>query len=174
MGARDADHEIDPEQMFEAIVERLETLSEHKILSSTGMVAPELANPAIGHGEALVVDDDDNERELLAGFLRMCDYRVRTAVDGLDAITKLRGNQVPNVILLDMQMPRCDGKSFLQQIRSLADLDPVHVFVISASTPAELGLSERDGYTHWFHKPLDPRRIVERLSTIESPSASVA
>ncbi|MEM9186581.1 MAG: response regulator [Planctomycetota bacterium] len=158
---------IDSEQMFEAIVGRVESLNRHGVLSPAGVVSADPPTPPGGLGGALVVDDDENERELLAGFLRMCEYRVSTAKDGLDAIRYLEENEAPRVILLDMHMPRCDGQAFLRRVREVAAWDPIHVFIVSGNTPAEAGLNASDGYTHWFQKPLDPRRIVTELAKIE-------
>ncbi|MEM6654697.1 MAG: response regulator [Planctomycetota bacterium] len=170
----DGAEQIDPERMFEAIVERLENLSGHGALSSHGVVSPVAATGRPNGRAALVVDDDSNERELLAGFLRMCDYDVSTASDGLDALRFLEENDAPRVILLDMNMPKCDGQAFLRRVRRVQAWDPINVFVVSGSTPHELGLNPADGYTHWFHKPLDPRLVVEKLAEIEAVGASVA
>lgn len=167
---------IGADNLFEAILERLGSLSSHDLLNKQGAAesaAPSCAEPSpvvAAKGEAasaLVVDDDENERELLAGFLRMCDYRVDTAADGAAALEYLEHHQAPQVVLLDMHMPRCDGGSFLRAVRQEPELDPLHVFVVSGRGPDEVGLTPDDGYTHWFDKPLDPRRVVEELARIE-------
>lgn len=165
---------IDASEMFEAIIHRIENLNQHALMSSPGVVSPDAGSSNISRGDALVVDDDANERELLAGFLRMCDYRVSTAADGIEALRFLKHNELPKVILLDMTMPRCDGQAFLRQVREIESWDPVHVFVVSGKSPAECGSAPRDGYTHWFQKPLDPRRIVEELASLERPTTSFA
>ncbi|MEM9352428.1 MAG: response regulator [Planctomycetota bacterium] len=165
--------QFEPDEMFEAIVRRLEGLSSHQVFSSEGLLAG-IGKAPDQPGVALVVDDDDNERELLAGFLRMCGYRVAAAGDGVEAIQYLEDNEPPRVILLDMQMPRCDGESFLRQLRENPRFDETNVFVISGTTPEESGMTPEDGYTQWFGKPLDPRRVVEALSKIEAASACVA
>lgn len=165
---------MQPQQMFEAIVERLESLGDHRVFAKSGMLVDRSSITHAEVGDALVVDDDDNERELLAGFLRMCGYRVATAIDGVEALAYLERNEPPRFIVLDMQMPRCDGQAFLRQVRKKGVWDPIHVFVISGSTPNELGLNRSDGYAHWIHKPLDPRLLVERLAEIESSPSSVA
>ena len=161
---------IDAEEMFQAIVKRLENVGgkdvrRFQIGDGSQPHVPE-ARPKVG--AALVVDDDDNERELLAGFLRMCDYQVDTVKDGLEAENYLKSRDIPRVILLDMFMPRCDGRKFLATLRQDRKFDGTHVFVVSGSSPTELNMSIRQGYTHWFSKPLDPRRIVESLADIES------
>lgn len=116
----------------------------------------------------MIVDDDDNERELLAGFLGMCDYDVASVRDGIEAENYLAQNATPEFILLDMFMPRCNGREFLANLRDKRQFDSTHVFVVSGSSPDELKMSVREGYTHWFNKPLDPRRIVDALASIET------
>lgn len=163
---------IDAEEMFQAIVKRLEEIGGRKSPLLPMSPPPVEHNVARGQlGTALVVDDDDNERELLAGFLRMCDYRVDTVRDGLEAENYLSTNKAPRFILLDMFMPRCDGRQFLAEFRRQQQFANTHVFVVSGSSPSELNMSTRAGYTHWFGKPLDPRHIVEALSRIEKEAS---
>ena len=64
-------------------------------------------------------------------------------------------------------MPRCDGAAFLEKLRSVEAWSSIHVFVVSGDSPAAKGLTPEDGYTRWFNKPLDPRRIVEEITHIE-------
>ena len=113
------------------------------------------------------MDDDANERELLAGFLRMCNYSVDTASDGQDALDYLQGHAPPKVILLDIHMPNCRGDHFLRKLRSEKTFDKSSVYVVSGSTSSEVGLSPSDGYTQWFSKPLDPREVVDALTMSE-------
>jgi CheY-like chemotaxis protein len=63
----------------------------------------------------LVVDDDEDVRESVAGVLADESYDVHTATDGRDALRVLRETNVrPDVILLDMMMPHMDGWEFRQ------------------------------------------------------------
>ncbi len=162
---------IDAEEMFQAVIKRLENVGGKK-KQKFALSGNEASIPVSKEnlGNALVVDDDENERELLAGFLRMCDYDVNTVKDGLEAEQFLKLNKRPEFILLDMYMPRCNGRQFLSTLRQNKSYGETHVFVVSGSSPDELQMSVRDGYTHWFNKPLDPRRIVEALTQIEGSS----
>jgi two-component system response regulator MprA len=83
----------------------------------------------------LVVDDETTIRDTLANLLSKEGYTVETAADGEDALEKLRGELRPNLIVLDLMMPRLDGLAFRQ--RQLADPAFVHipVLMISASRP---------------------------------------
>lgn len=169
-----AQNRLDAESMFETIVERIQNISEHGMLSPQGLLSNAGSPASADARKALVVDDDDNERELLAGFLRMCDYEVDTATDGLEAFSYLESQVAPDVILLDMQMPRCDGVSFLRRVRERSAWNPIDVFVISGSSPEDCGVYPDDGFARWFPKPLDPRKIVAELSQLDAPAPSVA
>src|SRR5262249_14378804 len=71
--------------------------------------APDRRGPPAKVCKALLVEDDTNERELLAGLLRLAGLDVATAGDGCDALDYLRTQGRPDVVLLDMMLPRCDG-----------------------------------------------------------------
>jgi carbon storage regulator CsrA len=131
-----------------------------------------------GRGEqilrrALLVEDDVNESELLAGFLRASGFEVDTADDGCKAIEYLSTHRRPDVILLDMHMPRCDGRSTISAIRRDPQLHGLRVFAVSGSEPAECGVVVGpDGVDRWFSKPIDPRTLVRQMSReIESAQA---
>jgi CheY-like chemotaxis protein len=70
-----------------------------------------------GGGLVLVVDDDEDIRELLKVFLEADGYQVNTAADGLEAWEQISDGHAPDLILLDLMMPRMDGKQFLKKLR---------------------------------------------------------
>lgn len=114
--------------------------------------------------QVLVVDDDANERELLAGLLQMDGCSVSTASDGRQALDQLQ-NQPADVVLLDMHMPRLDGKQTLLAIRSHQQLRKLLVFGISGSSWSDYGitLNHDTGVDEWFDKPLNPNLLVTRM-----------
>jgi CheY-like chemotaxis protein len=66
--------------------------------------------------QILVVDDEPNVRESLAGFLNNAGYDVSTAEHGLDALLQLR-RETPDVIISDLNMPQMSGFEFLSVVR---------------------------------------------------------
>jgi len=116
--------------------------------------------------KALLVEDDANESNLLAGYLRMTGFEVDTAGDGADALDYLRSHERPDVVLLDMLMPRCDGPTTIGRIRRDPSLEGVRIYAVSATSPKRLGLKTGpDGVDRWFSKPLDPRALVQQLDS---------
>ena len=151
----------DAEETFDKLVEHFEQLSQNQLLT------PEGRQPLESDGTrrtALLVEDEPNEREMLAGFLRMHGYEVATAGDGLEAIDYLRQHQRPTVILIDMRMPRCDGATTVRRIRKDPSMDGVKIFAISGSTPQESGLDADRDVNRWFSKPLNPRQLVDAMA----------
>ncbi|HUY36204.1 MAG TPA: response regulator [Pirellulales bacterium] len=115
--------------------------------------------------KALLVEDNQNERELLAGFLRMSGFDVATAGDGADALDYLSAEATPDVVLLDMMMPRCDGPSTVHRIRSDPRWEGMKIFAVSGMPRHDVQLGTgAAGVDGWFSKPVDPRTLVRELS----------
>jgi two-component system chemotaxis sensor kinase CheA len=87
---------------------------------------PEKESPSI-----LVVDDSLTTRTLEKSILEANGYRVRVAVDGLDALAKLRAEKA-GLVITDVQMPRLDGFGLLEAIKADATLRQIPVIVVSS------------------------------------------
>jgi carbon storage regulator CsrA len=110
---------------------------------------------------ALVVEDDRNECELLAAFLRLSGMHVETAGDGADALDYLRERGRPDVVFLDMLLPRCGGPSTVRAIRGNPAYAGLKIFGVTGANHETFGLSEGpDGIDRWFRKPLNPEVLV--------------
>jgi carbon storage regulator CsrA len=127
-------------------------------------------NPAIpppqttARRRALVVEDDRNECELLAGFLRLAGLDVHTAGDGADALDYLRERGKPDVVLLDMYLPRCDGPTTVRTIRRDPALADLTIFGLTGAEIEQFDLTEGPGgIDRWFRKPLDPQVLLREL-----------
>jgi CheY-like chemotaxis protein len=114
---------------------------------------------------ALLVEDDHNERELLAGFLRLAGIDVVTAGDGSDALDRLRQpDERPDVVLLDMVLPRLDGPTTVRAIRRDPALAGLKIFAMTGHSPERFGLGEGpSGIDRWFNKPLNPEVLLRDL-----------
>jgi DNA-binding response OmpR family regulator len=106
----------------------------------------------------LVVDDDGNLLRLLAMILRLAGYDVVTTEDpqrGLD----LAGSERPDLIILDLQMPKLDGKAVYRQLRSRGLQTPVLIASAFGAREAQLELGAQAA----MEKPFDPDRLVETV-----------
>jgi len=116
-----------------------------------------------------VVDDDPDLRLMLRGILEEEGYAVAVARDGLDALT-IVDQALPDLILLDLSMPRMDGYAFAAELsrRDLRDSVPVMVLTADGNASHKAARLGADAY---LPKPFlldDLLAAVERLLT-ESP-----
>jgi carbon storage regulator CsrA len=121
--------------------------------------------PGVAAHRALLVEDNANERQLLAGFLRTCGFQVETAGDGAAALDYLSSHDRPDLVLLDMLMPRCDGPTILRTIRENPCFDDLKVFAVSGTAPTNWDIPiGPEGVDRWFQKPVDPQALVREIS----------
>ena len=86
----------------------------------------------------LVVEDDPDLREVLSESLRFEGYHVFEAGDGADALDRLHCGARPAIILLDLIMPRMDGRQFLAAIRRDVELAAIPVVLVTGTPPQDL------------------------------------
>ena len=121
---------------------------------------PTNTEPATKPVRALLVEDQGNERLLLAKLLQMSGYDVVTADSGEQAIEC--ANQVrPDVMLLDMGLPKMSGKEVVRLVRKDAATGQMKIFVISG-----MDCDEQLPVDYWFTKPLDPSRLLDKLGSL--------
>jgi CheY-like chemotaxis protein len=94
----------------------------------------------------LLVDDDPLVRKLISGYLVAAGYVVRTAVDGLDALAKLRAG-LPDLIISDLNMPRMSGPELLEVVRKRFPQIPVMVISSETADAMPVGVAA-DAYYH--------------------------
>lgn len=83
-------------------------------------------------GRLLVADDSFTTRELLRSILQSAGYDVATAVDGQDALDRLRADPGFNLVISDVEMPRLDGFALTRSIRADAALQDVPVVLVTS------------------------------------------
>jgi len=92
--------------------------------------------------------------------LRGGGYQVVEAVDGMDALSKLKGQDL-QLILTDINMPNMDGLEFTRRIRAMPDYRFVPVVLLtSESNPEKKQLGKAAGATAWIVKPFNPDQLL--------------
>jgi CheY-like chemotaxis protein len=111
--------------------------------------------------DILVVDDDFDIRDTMSEILAEQGYEVVSAANGSEALTWLRENAAPAVVLLDWMMPICDGACFRSQ--QLADplLSKIPVVLVSAAPMLERLAVGMEGY---LKKPVDLSSLLGVVS----------
>jgi two-component system, chemotaxis family, chemotaxis protein CheY len=122
----------------------------------------------------LVVDDDLDIRDALQDVLQEAGYRVQLASDGQEALDTLRGGCCPDLIVLDLMMPRMNGFEFRDVQRHEAPLSAIPVLLASAD-PALPQAARSLGVAGYLRKPLDLDDLlgaVDRLCCARAAQAS--
>lgn len=108
---------------------------------------------------ALVVDDDDPIRSMLAKIVERQNLQVDTAADGVEAIERIDEDGY-SVILLDMMMPRVDGYGVLQHLKEHHP-DKLARTIIASAVPESEILKSFDIPVYRIHaKPFDMARLI--------------
>jgi CheY-like chemotaxis protein len=119
---------------------------------------------ADARARVLVVEDEHELRELIAQWLETKGYHVVEAADGHDAVELLEAGLQPDVILLDLTMPRMDGRAFLEWLRAQPEHHARKVIVASAY----LEDAPPPGADRTFPKPFRPDLLEQELSRLAS------
>lgn len=109
----------------------------------------------------LVIEDDQDTREMLGRFLELEGFNVETAANGRQALERLGSGIRASVIVLDLMMPVMDGWQFrLEQIRDTS-LSHIPVIVVSAAGRDRIDKIKAEAY---LSKPVDLDELLERIT----------
>ena len=110
-----------------------------------------------------MVDDDDVIRQLITVNLELEGFEVYTAVDGQDCLDKIKEVH-PDVVTLDVMMPRVDGWEAAARLREDASMAHVKLVLLSArAQEADLKRGGRLGVDAYLTKPFDPDELIETV-----------
>jgi DNA-binding response OmpR family regulator len=111
----------------------------------------------------LIIDDEQNIRELIGLYLRKEGYEVEEAGDGLDALELLKTVRV-DLIVLDIMMPRMDGWELCRELRQTSDT-PL-LMVTAKGEPGQVIKGFELGTDDYLVKPFDPMELVMRVKAL--------
>lgn len=114
-------------------------------------------------GKILVADDDKNICELLRLYLEKEGYTVVLANDGEEALTRFQAES-PDILLLDVMMPRLDGWQVCREIRKKSEVPIIMVTAKGETFDKVLGLEL--GADDYVVKPFDAKEIVARIKAV--------
>ncbi|QDT35746.1 response regulator [Stratiformator vulcanicus] len=126
---------------------------------ASGTGQPQGEAPSNREVRLLVVEDEDNERELLASLLRSHGFAVDSVPDGAKAIESLEGGMKPDLVLLDMNMPNRNGRETLEAIRSDSRFEGIKVVAVTGADRT----ADADEFDAWFPKPLDAEQLIRTV-----------
>ncbi|MGH2778343.1 MAG: GGDEF domain-containing response regulator [Actinomycetota bacterium] len=118
-----------------------------------------------GREVVLVADDDEDIVRFVEVNLRLEGFEVITAFDG-DAALQMAYNSLPDLILLDVMMPRLDGFEVCQRIRDDSRTKHISVIMLTAkSLSADKVVGLTTGADDYIIKPFDPIELVARVKS---------
>jgi len=127
-----------------------------------------------GAGKVLVVDDDDVIRQLITVNLELEGFEVIPAVDGQDALDKVKDAK-PDVVTLDVMMPRVDGWEAAARLREDPETAHIKVVLLSArAQESDIQRGERIGVDAYLTKPFDPDELIDVVRRLVDESGSAS
>ncbi len=114
--------------------------------------------------KVLLVDDDPSVISSLQPFLERAGFHVGVAIDGMDALQKVESFE-PDVVILDILMPRMDGRDVLRHLRQLGNW--VHVIMLTqVEGSGERTTALNEGADDYVNKPFDPNELAARIHAV--------
>ncbi len=111
----------------------------------------------------LLVDDDPDIIELLAYNLKKEGYETASALDGIEAVEVAKTFK-PDLILLDVMMPRQDGIETARQIRQIPEFKDTYILFLTARAEEYTEVAAFDvGADDYIVKPIKPRALISRI-----------
>jgi len=114
----------------------------------------------------LVADDEEDLRELVTYRLTRSGYQVIGAGDGLQAL-ELAAERTPDLMVLDVMMPKLDGYELTRRVRAEAALRSIPVILLTArSQESDIDRGFEVGADDYLKKPFNPDELVARVRAV--------
>ncbi len=116
----------------------------------------------------LLVDDNENIRDALAPLLEREGFKISIAADGIEALKETR-ETLPDVILLDIMIPKIDGYDVCRIIKNDPALKKIRVIMLTAKGQAhEQERGKEVGADAYIVKPFSPLEVLSKIKKIIS------
>ncbi len=119
----------------------------------------------------LIADDEADLLAELQPLLERAGFDVVTAGDG-QQVLDLAATARPDLIILDVLMPRLNGRETLRRLRQRNDWTPV-ILLTQVGTPAERAMSLQEGADDYLNKPFEPMELIARVQAVLRRTAAV-
>jgi DNA-binding response OmpR family regulator len=113
----------------------------------------------------LLVEDEDNLRELVSARLEQNGYEVATAPDGYQAVAKAR-SWSPDLIILDLMIPKIDGYTVCRLIKSGGQAEIPVILFSARSNPDDVRRGMDMGANAFVSKPFEPAQLIGKIEEL--------
>ncbi len=122
---------------------------------------------ANGHtrGSVLVVEDEPTIAEVVARYLNRAGYRTRVAGDGVAALDAV-GEEAPDLVVLDLMLPRIDGLEVMRRIRDRHRRGIAIILLTAKGEEADRVIGLRLGADDYVVKPFSPAELMARVDAV--------
>jgi two-component system response regulator ResD len=154
--------------------------------AARGATIPVLSTNGHVRASVLVVDDEPTIADVVARYLRRAGYEARVAGDGERALA-LASERAPDLVVLDLMLPRIDGLEVMRRLRQHAERDggsrpPAIILLTAKGEESDRVVGLRLGADDYVVKPFSPRELVARVDAVlrrvepadEEPAAPIA
>lgn len=112
----------------------------------------------------LLADDDPTIADSLAPFLERAGFHVLVVADGMNALDRAQKHH-PDLIILDVLMPRMDGRETLRRLRKSNIWTPT-ILLTQVGAASERALALEEGADDYLNKPFDPHELLARVRAV--------
>ena len=112
----------------------------------------------------LVVDDDEGIRNSLAAFLGRAGFEIQLARDGQEALERLE-RWPADLLVLDVLMPRLDGRELLRRLRQADNWTPV-ILLTRVGEASERAMALEEGADDYLNKPFEAHELAARIRAV--------
>ncbi|MEO5364841.1 MAG: response regulator [Magnetococcus sp. WYHC-3] len=114
----------------------------------------------------MTVDDSSSVRQMVALTLKGAGYEVSEAVDGKDALEKLKKATV-DAVITDLNMPNMDGITLIKGLRALPQYKFTPIIMLTTESQATRKAEGKEaGATGWIVKPFKPQQLLDVLKKV--------
>ena len=118
---------------------------------------------------ALVVDDSRAMRTIVSNIVKDIGYETTQASDGVEALEQIKNDMIPDLLLVDWNMPNMNGLELITEVRAMPELQQTVIVMVtteSESNNVELALAA--GANEYVMKPFTKEILSEKLQTIQT------
>jgi signal transduction histidine kinase/serine phosphatase RsbU (regulator of sigma subunit)/streptogramin lyase len=135
--------------------------------TDTQPLEPTMPTPAVGGATILIVDDEPVNQQVLANYLALENYTIYQAMNGIEALNLIEKELKPDLVLLDVMMPRMSGFEVCRKLREKYTAIDLPILILTAKNrTSDLVTGLEAGANDYLAKPIDKRELLARVDTL--------